>query len=139
MLERYNAEIDEETQALERECLKEENIPGRFNLPNYSLTEHFLGQIEYAEIAPRNARCFLRCWYKKMGILKENLVTSAGPIPELGQHMRECNEIATEWAQNQANGDECEFAWSFYTCMHESLVKCLTQQFKNNQSPQNES
>uniref|UniRef100_A0A1A9V858 Uncharacterized protein n=1 Tax=Glossina austeni TaxID=7395 RepID=A0A1A9V858_GLOAU len=126
MAERYNDEYDEDMQNLERECLAEENIPDRFELANYSVTQHFLAQIEHSRAIPRNAKCFLRCWYKKLKIIKEQLVASIGPIPELSRPLRDCNKVATEWAQKQSGGDECEFAWSFYNCVREGMAKCLT-------------
>ncbi|KAI9586351.1 uncharacterized protein LOC119634156 [Glossina fuscipes] len=126
MVQRYNDTIGPETQRIEKECLKEESIPGNFDLPHYSVTEHFLGQIQHATVIPKNAKCFFRCWYKKYGILKSNFVTSVGPIPELRRHMLECNHVAREWAHSHSNGDECEFAWSFYNCVHQTVMKCIT-------------
>uniref|UniRef100_A0A3F2Z494 Uncharacterized protein n=1 Tax=Glossina pallidipes TaxID=7398 RepID=A0A3F2Z494_GLOPL len=128
MLERYNAKLNAASQEVERQCLREENIPGKFSLPNYNLTEHFVGQIEHAKSVPRNAKCYLRCLYKKIGILKANLAVSMGPTPEYNRLLRECTQVAKEWAQKQSNGDECEFTYSFYNCLQESMVKCLTWQ-----------
>ncbi|KAL9929335.1 odorant-binding protein 56i [Glossina fuscipes fuscipes] len=124
-IQEYDREVDEEMERIERECLEEENIPYKFVMSNYTATKHFLDQFKHTPSIPKNAKCFFRCWYKKHGILSKNFDTSIGPVPELRHHMGECNKLAREWAEKQSGGDECEFSWSFYNCVHETMIDCL--------------
>uniref|UniRef100_A0A1A9WXM1 Uncharacterized protein n=1 Tax=Glossina brevipalpis TaxID=37001 RepID=A0A1A9WXM1_9MUSC len=117
-------EYEEEEQRIERECLNEENIEDRSNLRNNNAIDRFLSQIQQAPVIPRNAKCFLRCWYKKHGFLRNKFIMSIGPLPELRPLMHECNQVAREWSEKQSNNDECEFAWSFYNCVHETMESC---------------
>uniref|UniRef100_A0A1A9WXM0 Uncharacterized protein n=1 Tax=Glossina brevipalpis TaxID=37001 RepID=A0A1A9WXM0_9MUSC len=95
-------------------CLDEEGLSS-YMFPHNKMREIYAAMIKLkSEQVPYDAKCFLRCWLRKMKILHDNFV-----IVDEGDHNWDDENI--KYCEREAkvlcNGDECEFAFAFLKCV----------------------
>uniref|UniRef100_A0A1A9V862 Uncharacterized protein n=1 Tax=Glossina austeni TaxID=7395 RepID=A0A1A9V862_GLOAU len=93
-----------------RACLEKEGL-SQDVFPGDEVHETFAAMFQLeTEVVPYEAKCFLRCWLKRIQIMSDHFTMLKKRVNPDGT----CERAARDAAQ----GDECEFAFVYQKCDH---------------------
>uniref|UniRef100_A0A1A9WXM3 Uncharacterized protein n=1 Tax=Glossina brevipalpis TaxID=37001 RepID=A0A1A9WXM3_9MUSC len=93
-----------------RACLQEEDLPEN-TIPGHDTLNVLSSMLQLEqELVPYGAKCFLRCWLKKIDILSSGFIINK---PGKKQDI-ECQNSGRAMAKD----NECEFAFAYLKCDH---------------------